>query len=472
MFISPCGCWSVFRSISSPLAKGMTCHCCSRFLSFTGHHMSDRVVIVGAGIAGLTLGYKLAQAGRQVLVVEKEKAIGGLARSFRYGEFVFDVGPHRFHTDVPEINAFIREVLAGDCLEIGRRSGVWMFDRYFEWPLTPGSILKMPPSVLLRVGLDLFIGHAGGDVTFEEFVVNRYGTTLYRIFFKPYTEKFLGLPCSEISSEWAVTGIERAVIDKKVDSGDLKSFARSVLTSKSPLQFIYPQSGGIGRFAELLAQGIERLGGEVLAGAEVEQIVADRATVRKVIINDRPVECSCLVWTAPPHQLLSMLGRGTPNLEFLPLLLFNYEISGRPLVDYQWCYYGDENVPFNRVSMPISFNPALAPVGKTGICVEVTGDVAESAEESLDRTIRKALLDVGLVANIDVITTVHVERIANAYPVYRLNYQDEMRKVAASVEAFDNVELLGRTGSFWYNNMDHSIEDSLRLFAKLTHALH
>lgn len=433
--------------------------------------MSDRVVIIGSGIAGLTLGYKLAQAGRQVLVVEKERAIGGLARSFRYGEFVFDVGPHRFHTNVPEINGFIHEVLAGDCLAIGRRSGVWMFGRYFEWPLTAGAILKMPPSVLLRVGLDLLFGNAGGDVTFEEFVVKRYGKTLYRIFFKPYTEKFLGLPCNEISSEWAVTGIERAVIDKRVDSGDLRSFARSVLTTDSCMQFIYPKSGGIGRFAELLAHGIKKFGGEIHAGADVEQIVVDRAKVSTVIINGRPIECSRLVWTAPPQQLLSMLGLGTPNLEFLPLLLFNYEMSGRPLVDYQWCYYGDVSVPFNRVSMPTSFNPSLAPAGKTGICVEVTGDLAESDESSLDRTIRRALVDVGLVASVDVITALHLERVANAYPVYRLNYQEEMRTVTASVAQYENIDLLGRTGSFWYNNMDHSMEASLQLAAKLANGL-
>jgi len=429
--------------------------------------MSDRVVITGAGIAGLTLGYKLAQAGRQVLVVEKELAIGGLARSFRYGEFVFDVGPHRFHTDLPEINAFIHEVLAGDCLNIGRRSGVWMFGRYFEWPLTAGSILKMPPSILLQVGLDLFFGHAGGEGNFEEFIVKKYGKTLYRIFFKPYTEKFLGLPCSEISSEWAVTGIERAVIDKSVDSGDLKSFARSILTANSCLQFIYPKSGGIGRFAELLAQGIRDFGGEVHVGAEVEQIVVGRAKASKVIINGRPVECGRLVWTAPPQQLLSLLGLGTPALEFLPLLLFNYEISGEPLVDYQWCYYGDENVPFNRVSIPTSFSPTLAPPGKSGICVEVTGNVVSGDEVALDRSIRKALVDVGVVGSVDVITEVHVERVANAYPVYRLNYQDEMRKVAASVEEYANIWLLGRTGSFWYNNMDHSMEASLLLAKKL-----
>ncbi len=428
--------------------------------------MSDRVVITGAGIAGLTLGYKLAQAGRQVLVVEKEKVVGGLARSYCYGEYLFDVGPHRFHTEQPEITAFIHEVLGGDYLIIDRRSGVRMFGQYFDWPLTVGSILKMPLATLLLVGLDLFLG-SGGEGNFEEYIIKKYGKTLYRVFFKPYTEKFIGLPCDQISREWAITGIERAVIDKKIQSADLISFTRSVLKTDAPLKFIYPKSGGIGRFAELLAQGIKRFGGEVRTCSEIEQLVVDRGKVSRVIIDGETVECGQIVWTAPPQQLLSLLGLGLPDLEFLPMLLFNYEISGRPLVTYQWCYYGDEEVPFNRVSMPNAFNPLLAPEGKTGICVEVSGEVAAENEGSLDLRIRRALVKVGLLPDVDVITKVHIERVANAYPVYRLNYQEEIDKVNVAVAAYDNISLLGRTGSFWYNNMDHSIEASFNLAAKM-----
>lgn len=433
--------------------------------------MSGRVVIVGGGIAGLTLALKLAQAGREVQVVEREPVVGGLARSFRYGDFVFDIGPHRFHTDVPETNAFIREILGEDSLEIDRRSGVWMFGRYFDWPLTARSILKMPYSTLLKTGFDLLFGKSSDCRNFEEYVTSKYGRTLYNIFFKPYTEKFLGIPCSEISSDWAVTGIERAVIDKGIESGDLGSFARSILTTSSRMKFIYPKSGGIGRFSEYLVRGIEELGGEVCTGAEVEQLIVDQGKVAKVVVNGREAPCDLLVWTAPPPQLLQMLGRGTTDLEYLPLLLLNYEVEGEPLMDYQWCYFGDERIPFNRVSIPARFNPALAPPGKTGICVEVTSSSKSVSDrvESLDRAVRKGLVEVGLVAGEDAITGVHVEKVPNAYPLYRLNYQNEFQKTAAIVAEYGNIELLGRTGSFWYNNMDHSIEAALDLALSLEH---
>ena len=101
------------------------------------------VVIVGAGIAGLTLAHNLANAGKKVVVIEMEKDVGGLARSFRYDGFTFDIGPHRFHTDDQEVLQFIKKVLEPNLLTIRRKSGVYMFGKYFEWPLASSSIFRL-----------------------------------------------------------------------------------------------------------------------------------------------------------------------------------------------------------------------------------------------------------------------------------------------------------------------------------------
>lgn len=433
----------------------------------------DRVVIVGAGVAGLTLACLLTRDGWDVTVIEREPAAGGLARSFSYDGFVFDIGPHRFHTDDGDVLTFIRTVLGGDCLEIPRKSGVWMFGRYFDWPLRFPELRKFPLPVIFSVASDMFRKRNQKRDTFEEYITGNYGETLYRCFFRPYTEKFLKMPCSEVSADWAETGIDRAVIDRRVQAGNLTSLIQSAIRRKPPLTFLYPKSGGITVFAEKLLRMTREGGGRVLTGANVSGLETRPGLVHGVGANGVQIPCDHLVWTAPVGELLVLLGEKRPDLEYLSLLLYNYRIAHPPLTDYQWCYYGSSDIPFNRISFPSLFNPALAPGGRSGMCVEVTcrtDDMLwERAEDNRD-DIENALVAVGALRSRGDIIGIDIERIANAYPIYALGYADRYRQAAARAGMYRNTHLLGRTGTFWYNNMDHSIHAALSLHRKLTSA--
>lgn len=427
---------------------------------------NGKIVIVGAGIAGLALAYRLLRSGREVLLIERESKVGGLAKSFEYDGFVFDIGPHRFHTDDPEVMDFILEILGDDYLTIARKSGVWMFDRYFEWPLALSSLFQMPPSVLFKVGRDMLTKSKGSGVNFEDYIIRKYGETLYRIFFKPYTEKFLGLPCDEISAEWAATGIDRAVIDKKIRLDDLAGLAKSLLTAQPPLQFVYPRSGGIGVFAQKLAERIIEMGGRILAGSGVDRIASFGGKITEIYAEGVEHGCDLMVWTGPVPELLEHLGKGTTCLEYLQLITYNYCLDGEHLPDYQWCYFGGDDIPFNRVSVPALFNPELAPVGRSGVCVEVTsrkGNPLWDRPEDLEPAIRKSLSQVGFLKSDRDVLGVHIEKVGNAYPIYKLDYGSQISKINEIAGEFANLKLLGRTGSFWYNNMDHSIRAAIDL---------
>lgn len=433
--------------------------------------MRKRVVVVGAGVAGLTLAYKLGCAGHDVVVVESEPRVGGLARSFEYNGYVFDMGPHRFHTDIPGVIDFIKEILDSNYITIERKSGVWMFGRYFDWPLRFSSLFNMPLHVLLSVGMDLLKKKRIKGESFKDYIEERYGKTLYKIFFEPYTEKFLKMSCSKVSKDWAVTGIDRAVIDKRIRVTDAYELARSVMSPAQRLDFIYPEKGGIGKFSEDLEKKIRDKGGVVLVNSKVENIVRSGTRIDAVKVNNISYECDLLIWTAPITEILKLLGREVKGLDYLSLLLFNYSIDHEPFIDYQWCYYGSKDVPFNRVSIPSLFNPSLAPPGKSGMCVEVTCS-KDSPEwknpERLEQSIRKSLIEVGAVKGEKYINGLHIERVPNAYPIYVLDYKERQQEANKIVEEVSNLRLLGRTGSFWYNNMDHSISAALDLCKTLS----
>ena len=187
------------------------------------------VTIIGAGVAGLTIAYQLARQGFRVTVIEKNPVVGGLARTFHYGDFHFDVGPHRFHTENRRVADFIRAILKEEAIEIPRKSGARMFGSFHEWPLRPGILLSMPLTLMVRGARDLLFKERLPGESFEADIINKYGRTLYEIFFYPYTQKFLFHSPAELHRDWARAGVNRAVIDKRAASDSLWSLLKNTM---------------------------------------------------------------------------------------------------------------------------------------------------------------------------------------------------------------------------------------------------
>ena len=438
---------------------------------------SGSAVIVGAGIAGLTAAWQLAREGWDITVVELEKTVGGLARSFYYNGYTFDIGPHRFHTDDPVVLEFIDETLGEDKLVIDRSSGVWFFNRYHDWPLTRKSIFRMPLRVMIGAGFDLFFRGKAKDESFEQYILSLYGKTLFKIFFKPYTEKFLRYPCDQLHSDWASSGINRAVIDKRYKATSLFKVITSTLFPKPvKTKFIYPRSGGVDAFSLRLVDNIEKAGGRVLTGATVSDVATAGEKITGIVVDcsdggeELRMRPDLLVWTAPPSDIGKLLELPSWGLEFLSVIVFNYEIEGKPLIPYQWTYYGAEDLIFNRASIPANFAPHTSPEGHSGICIELAcmeGDGIWHEPEHLRPLVERDMLKTGLVRRYNEIVELHIERIRNTYPIYTLDYREKLHAALEALNRYENLLLLGRTGTFWYNNMDHSVRQALDLAAVL-----
>ena len=430
------------------------------------------VVIVGAGVTGLVTGHLLAEAGAEVVIIEKLPIVGGLARSFQYDDFVFDCGPHRFFTANPNVDNYLKRVLERHGTFFPRKSEVYFKGKYYGWPIKPQNLIQLPPQLAAKSFVDLTVNgfKEYGDLTFEDYVLRQYGPTLYEHFFRGYSEKFLGISPKDTHSDWAKVGINRAIIDDKAQMQNLFHLLKTTLLegNNTPTRFLYPR-GGMQEAWVQVSELFEGLGGRIITGTGA-RMEGEDGKIEAVWAGEECFKPSTVIWTAPITLACSQLKLQVPNLKYLGLLLYNVMVKEEPRRDYQWCYYGSQKLLINRVSTPKFFSPDTAPPGTAGYCCEVTcmeGDTRWQHAERLTDWVIDDLIKVGMIRSRNNVLDVRIERLEESYPIYQKDYPGQLDLARQQLSQFHNLHLAGRTGLFWYNNMDHSMENAMQLTKRL-----
>lgn len=424
------------------------------------------MIIVGAGLAGLTAADVLSSAGIAVEVYEGQSFLGGLASTYYNNGLFADAGPHRFHTSDESVMSYIKGVLGEDYYTIRRFSGVRAFNSYHNWPLTINSLFHMPLGIMLKSGIDLFFRPKITDQSFRSYVINKYGKTLYKCFFKGYTEKFIKVDPMFVHADWAKGGIDRAIIDKRIKMNNLFDIARRMLfPSLAKTEFIYPKGGGIDMFSRRLAERVIAQGGTIHLGSAVTAKPPTSDGMPSVMVGGKELTADIVLWTAPMPELLSGLELPSIELNYLSTIFFHVICDCPPKLPYQWCYYGDLDASFCRISINAHLSPEAAPTGKHILTAEVTGmphdEFVRNPEQLKERVIAD-LHAVDAIAKGAEILGVHTVVLDETYPIYMIDYLENLFKAKSLLDDFPAYIPLGRTGSFWYNNMDHSIAQALQ----------
>lgn len=431
--------------------------------------MKKKAVIVGAGIAGLTTAYKLQQSGYDVIVLERYDAVGGLSRTYRHGDFLFDSGPHRFYTKNKEVINFIQDILKEKFLSMKMSSSVYLLGKYYDWPLSTKVIMKLPFKVMFNAALDmisLVFKKNKETNTYSDYILQKYGKTLYKIDFDPYTAKFAKIPTKQLHSDWAKAGVNRAVINEKVRMDSIFDVVKNTLfPPKENITIIYPEQG-ISVFSEILKNRIEENGGEIILNVMPKSLILENNKITKLVTTDgRTIEdIEHIIWTGSINEASSLLNLKEKELEYLNIITYNVKMKGEPKMKDQWIYYVDDDIIFNRLYNTVKFSPYKAPKENYGLCVEVTcrndSDIMEKPESLYNRVLHD-LKKVGLIETDDEVIGISHQVLFQSYPIYKVNYRTELRKAFDEInKTAYNFTLAGRNGLFWYNNMDHSIENA------------
>src|SRR5882762_8831538 len=222
-------------------------------------------VVIGAGPAGLTAAYLLSKKGVKVTVLEADDIVGGISRTAQYKGFRFDIGGHRFFTKIAPVEALWHEVLGKEFISVPRMSRIYYNGRFFDYPLKAGNALRgLGPLNAALIVLSYLKWHYRPypvEENFEQWVTNRFGKRLYEMFFKTYTEKVWGIPCTEIRAEWAAQRIQGLSLAKAIISA-VSPNKRSTKIKSLINEFQYPRLGP-GQMWEMCRDRIREMGHEV-----------------------------------------------------------------------------------------------------------------------------------------------------------------------------------------------------------------
>ncbi len=432
--------------------------------------------IVGAGPAGLTLAYKLLEGGKSVQIVERDTRAGGLSKSYDIDGHIFDTGPKRFHTDDPIVQNFISSIAEMD--EIGRSTMVFFLSKYFTWPLKASELYKLPISTGIKSFIDMLKTKQIEDrFSFEQFIKYQYGDTLYGIFFKPYTEKFLRWKAEDIHSDWASTGINRTVIDKRVKANSLFDLLRSIaLPQKIDTRFLYPKQGGFGAFFDnLLGACMKFEKFSIILDDTISGLEDSSGHFNAVTTKGKTLRFENLVWSGNLNDLRDLtVPQSKRELIYLNTLFYNFicKESGVSKNRAQWIYVSSGDSLVSRITCMREFNQSTTPDGYYNFICELTDSQTDpkyfaNPEAHKDDMI-KELVGMDFLTGTSGIEAVHINPVVDTYPIYHRRYHKDFGRITKEIRQFSKrVHLLGRTGAFWYNNSDHSIRMALDMAQKI-----
>jgi protoporphyrinogen oxidase len=421
--------------------------------------MPDSIVILGAGLAGLSAAYHAKKRGLPHLLFERESRVGGLVRSERVNGFSFDYTGHLLHMKEPRTKKLVLDELGlkHDFVMVNRNSWVFSHGRFTRAPFQ--SNLYGLPEAVIRECLQGILqaqahkGPAKAPESFESWNLRTLGEGIYRHFMEPYNTKLWGVHPSQMTVEFMGRFIPRPSL-RQVFEGALYDVGKPMGYNAA---FIYPRRGGI----EILSRAFGR---NVAAHLNHIAVQIDLKGREITFANGLRLRYQKLISSLPMTRLVAILkdkpariSRAASKLRASSVLNVNFGIRGRNVSDKHWIYVPEPSLPFYRVGFYHNFSKELAPKGGSSVYAEMS----YSAERPLNkkeapRRVREGLIKMGILRKGDVIAAQWVADIPAAYVVYD-SHRTENVNIIQSFLRENHVISTGRWGNWEYAAMEDAI---------------
>jgi len=489
--------------------------------------MQKHAIIIGAGPAGLTAAYELVtRTDIKPIVLEMSDKIGGISRTEVYNGNRIDIGGHRFFSKSEVVMQWWKNILpvqgalardeSGNTkdklksklnlkLALGgpdpehedkvmlirsRLSRIFFLRKFFDYPIAINwnTLSSLGFLKIVKIGWTYLLVRLfpiKNIKTLEQFFISRFGKELYETFFKDYTEKVWGVPCSEIDSDWGAQRIKKLSISRTILHVLKSVFIKNNTIEQKNIdtslieQFMYPKLGP-GQMWETVTDMITKAGGEVIFNAEVDHIKIVNNTVNEVSYLDKstasikvlkgdyffstmPVKHLIRSMKDFPSSEIIKISEGLRYRDFITvgLLMDKIKITNTEgEVKDNWIYIQENVVKLGRLQIFNNWSPYLVAdenkvwLGLEYFCDEGDALWIKSDSEFVDFAIEE-LHSIDIIDKADVADSTII-KVPKAYPAYFGTYA-EFDKIKTFTNSIENLFLIGRNGMHKYNNQDHSM---------------
>lgn len=433
------------------------------------------VLIIGAGPAGLTAAYELAKAGKRSIILEKDAVVGGISRTIKYKGYHFDIGGHRFFTKVERVNLMWSEILGDEFIKRPRLSHVYYKRKFFNYPIKPFDVvMKLGFWESFLAGLSYLkakVFKRKNEDSFEDYIVNNFGWRLYRTFFKSYTEKVWGIPCTEIKASWAAQRIKGLSVTSLIRTalfGNKNNEIKSLIE-----EFNYPKLGPGMMWEKTLEKTLSTGLTKIYFNSRPTRLSHREGKVYEATITtpegEMTLPVSSVISSIPIAELFDLMSPSLSKEDLAAAHALNFRdfitvaliLKRTDLFPDTWIYIHEPKVAVGRIQNFNNWSPYMTPDnGTTCLGLEyfcfTTDDIWKKTDDELIALASDEIEAIGLAKKEDVIDGA-AARIEKTYPVYDDAYEKAMPTVHAAFGKFKNVYPVGRNGMHRYNNQDHAM---------------
>ncbi len=500
-----------------------------KFMS--NNHSSNKIaVIIGAGPAGLTAAFELLnKTDIKPIILEQSGDIGGISRTINYKGNRIDIGGHRFFSKSDRVMKFwldlmpIQTAPAKDTVLLGRPLSPVEYDRpfetdpqktdkvmlirkrlsrilfmrkFFDYPisLTLKTVVNLGLFRMFKIGLSYIkakIFPIKKEKSLEHFLINRFGTELYKTFFKDYTEKVWGVTCDKIKPEWGAQRIKGLSIARAVKHAIVAAVRRDMSIGQKEIetslinQFLYPKYGP-GQLWQVVADIVKSKGGQIYLNHKVTGVKSQNDKIIALRVKDektqetREFKADFVFSSMAVRDLIEAMGQKVPEgvrkiaaglcyRDFITVGLLARKLKIKNNTDIKtvndiipdnWIYIQERDVKVGRLQVFNNWSPYMVAdentvwLGLEYFC-NVGDELWDMPDEKFKALAVSELVKIGVIDAEDVLDGV-VIRVEKTYPAYFGSY-DNFDVIRSYTDGFPNLFLIGRNGMHRYNNQDHSM---------------